>query len=97
MKLVAAVIVCFTIAIHVVSSFRLGKSYAQRSISDSTKSHFTALKVKDASELPPQKSVKYVLVTGGVISGIGKGITASSLGLLLKMYGMRMTAVKIDP
>nr|CAG8515774.1 7089_t:CDS:10 [Entrophospora candida] len=41
--------------------------------------------------------MKYILVSGGVISGIGKGIFASSLGLLLKTYGLRVTAIKIDP
>lgn len=41
--------------------------------------------------------VKYVLVSGGVISGIGKGLTASSLGVLLKSCGWRVTAIKIDP
>lgn len=41
--------------------------------------------------------VKYILVTGGVISGIGKGIIASSTGLLLKSTGLRVTAIKIDP
>lgn len=39
----------------------------------------------------------YIVVTGGVISGLGKGITASSLGLLLKAYGLNVTAIKIDP
>lgn len=41
--------------------------------------------------------VKFVLVSGGVISGIGKGLTASSLGVLLKCCGWRVTAIKIDP
>ena len=41
--------------------------------------------------------MKYILVSGGVISGIGKGIFASSLGLLLKTSGLRVTAIKIDP
>ncbi|KAJ4228063.1 CTP synthase ura7 [Fusarium solani] len=41
--------------------------------------------------------MKYVLVSGGVISGIGKGIIASSSGLLLKTLGLKVTAVKIDP
>jgi CTP synthase len=40
---------------------------------------------------------KYILVSGGVISGIGKGVIASSTGLLLKSYGLRVTAIKIDP
>ncbi|RDL36730.1 CTP synthase [Venustampulla echinocandica] len=41
--------------------------------------------------------MKYVLVSGGVISGIGKGIIASSSGLLLKTLGLKVTAIKIDP
>ena len=41
--------------------------------------------------------MKYVVVSGGVLSGLGKGVTASSIGLLLKSAGLRVTAVKIDP
>jgi CTP synthase len=41
--------------------------------------------------------VKHVFVTGGVISGLGKGLTASSLGLLLKTYGYKVTMQKFDP
>lgn len=41
--------------------------------------------------------MKYIVVTGGVISGIGKGITASSIGLLLKQSGFHVSAIKIDP
>jgi len=41
--------------------------------------------------------MKYVIVTGGVLSGLGKGITTSSLGMLLKVRGLNVTAVKIDP
>jgi len=41
--------------------------------------------------------MKYVIVSGGVLSGLGKGVTASSLGVLLKSAGMRPTAIKIDP
>ncbi|GMM37842.1 CTP synthase [Saccharomycopsis crataegensis] len=41
--------------------------------------------------------MKYVFVSGGVISGIGKGILASSTGLLLKTLGYRVTSIKIDP
>ncbi len=40
---------------------------------------------------------KYVFVTGGVASGLGKGLTASSLGRLLKMRGLRVTMQKLDP
>jgi CTP synthase len=44
-----------------------------------------------------KKETKYIFVVGGVISGVGKGITASSLGLILKNRGLKVTAVKIDP
>ncbi|KDQ60060.1 hypothetical protein JAAARDRAFT_594888 [Jaapia argillacea MUCL 33604] len=40
---------------------------------------------------------KYIVVSGGVVSGIGKGIIASSTGLLLKTTGLKVTAIKIDP
>lgn len=42
-------------------------------------------------------AVKYVFVTGGVVSGLGKGITAASLGRLLKMRGYQVTMQKFDP
>ena len=42
-------------------------------------------------------SVKYVFVTGGVVSGLGKGITAASLGRLLKARGLKVAAQKLDP
>ena len=41
--------------------------------------------------------MKYVLVSGGVVSGIGKGLTASSIGVLFKSCGWRVTSIKIDP
>ena len=41
--------------------------------------------------------MKFVIVTGGVLSGLGKGVTASSSGLLLQRAGFAVTAVKIDP
>ena len=40
---------------------------------------------------------KYVFVTGGVVSGLGKGITAASLGRLLKMRGYKVASQKLDP
>lgn len=44
-----------------------------------------------------KKKVKYIFVTGGVVSSLGKGITASSLGLLLKQRGFSVTVQKFDP
>ena len=40
---------------------------------------------------------KYIFITGGVVSGLGKGITAASLGRLLKMRGLKVAAQKLDP
>ena len=45
----------------------------------------------------PLMSMKYVVVSGGVLSGLGKGVTASSIGVLLKSAGLRVTSIKIDP
>mgnify|MGYP000877081516 FL=1 len=42
-------------------------------------------------------SAKFIFVTGGVVSGLGKGITAASLGRLLKARGLRITMQKFDP
>jgi CTP synthase len=47
--------------------------------------------------MSPRKKVKFIFVTGGVVSSLGKGITASSLGLLLKQRGFRVTIQKFDP
>ncbi len=44
-----------------------------------------------------KKKCKYIFVVGGVISAVGKGITSSSLGLILKNRGLNVTAIKIDP
>lgn len=43
------------------------------------------------------KSTKYIFVTGGVVSGLGKGITAASLGRLLKSRGLKVASQKLDP
>ena len=43
------------------------------------------------------KNVKYIFVTGGVVSGLGKGITAASLGRLLKSKGYKVISQKLDP
>jgi CTP synthase len=44
-----------------------------------------------------KKKVKFIFVTGGVVSSLGKGVSASSLGLLLKQRGYRVTIQKFDP
>lgn len=45
----------------------------------------------------PASATKYVLITGGVVSGLGKGVTASSVGVVLKACGLRVTCIKIGP
>ena len=40
---------------------------------------------------------KFIFVTGGVVSSLGKGITAASLGRLLKLRGLRVSMQKLDP
>ncbi len=49
------------------------------------------------SQGSPRQQVKYIFVTGGVVSSLGKGIAASSIGLLLKSRGLRVTIQKFDP
>lgn len=44
-----------------------------------------------------KRMTKYIFVTGGVVSGLGKGITAASLGRLLKSRGLKVAAQKLDP
>ncbi|MBD3203248.1 CTP synthase [Candidatus Woesearchaeota archaeon] len=43
------------------------------------------------------KKTRYIAVTGGVLSGLGKGVVTASLGYLLKAQGYKVTAIKIDP
>ena len=43
------------------------------------------------------RPVKYIFVTGGVVSALGKGIAAASLGRLLKARGLEVQAQKFDP
>ncbi len=53
--------------------------------------------MQDFIEKVGMKMAKYIFVTGGVVSGLGKGITAASLGRLLKARGLKVAAQKLDP
>ena len=53
--------------------------------------------MQDSTDSDPVDCMRYVVVTGGVLSGLGKGVTASSIGVLLKSAGLRVTSIKIDP
>ncbi|RKX20438.1 MAG: CTP synthase, partial [Candidatus Zixiibacteriota bacterium] len=44
-----------------------------------------------------EKRVKYIFVTGGVVSALGKGIASASIGLLLKKRGLNVNIIKCDP
>ena len=47
--------------------------------------------------LRQQHTTKYIFVTGGVVSSLGKGIAAASIGRLLVERGLRVTMLKFDP
>ena len=47
--------------------------------------------------MPSRKRTKYIFITGGVVSALGKGITAASIGVLLKSRGLHVTIMKLDP
>jgi len=47
--------------------------------------------------VPRRRQIKYIFVTGGVVSSLGKGIASASIGLLLKQRGLRVTIQKFDP
>ncbi|MCX6780339.1 MAG: CTP synthase, partial [Candidatus Magasanikbacteria bacterium] len=44
-----------------------------------------------------KQKTKYIFVIGGVLSGVGKGVTAASIGRIFKNYGFNTSAIKIDP
>ena len=48
-------------------------------------------------KVQPKRQRKYIFVVGGVMSGVGKGVASSSIALLLKARGLKVTALKIDP
>jgi CTP synthase len=54
-------------------------------------------KQKQSIPVAEKQPVKYIFITGGVVSSLGKGIVSSSLGLLLKSRGFRVTIQKFDP
>jgi len=61
---------------------------------------FKQFKIAPLNILPmlaKKRGMKYIIVTGGVMSGLGKGITAASIGRILKNKGFNVTAIKIDP
>ena len=47
--------------------------------------------------MPDRKKRKYIFVVGGVLSGVGKGVTSASLGAIFEAKGLRATVIKADP
>src|SRR3989338_2489877 len=47
--------------------------------------------------MAPQNKTKFIFITGGVASSLGKGIAASSIGAILEARGLKITIVKMDP
>ena len=45
----------------------------------------------------PENIKKYIFIVGGVMSGVGKGVAAASIGKILQSRGFEVTAIKIDP
>src|SRR5690606_33771605 len=50
-----------------------------------------------AEEVMNSRPTKYIFVTGGVVSSIGKGLAAASMGALMEARGLRVTNIKLDP
>src|ERR671918_2448699 len=69
-----------------------GPSYSQRAPAASSRRLLLP-----ALRKHPQTATKHLFVTGGVVSSLGKGLTASSLGQLLTARGLRVTMQKLDP
>ena len=71
------------------SLFLLCICYAPSFVADKVVCIFTIMIFGE--EMEYQMAIKYIFVTGGVVSGLGKGITAASLGRLLKARGYKVT------
>lgn len=65
-------------------------------MANTKKVNSTKSRVSAEQKLPPKKQTKYLFVTGGVLSGVGKGITAASLGALFKARGLNVSIQKCD-
>jgi len=73
-----------------------GEASHQLALRSGARSQLTLL-LASAARVLEEDRMKYLVVTGGVVSGLGKGISISSMGVMLKACGLRVTAIKIDP
>ena len=49
------------------------------------------------SDIPVKNKPKYVIITGGVVSGLGKGVVSASIGSIFTMMGLKVNIKKMDP
>lgn len=97
----------YKILLHFISLLYISSTFASVSVKNwqesSTKVCIRSLrggsnsKLDDLIDEAVSSNRKIIVVTGGVLSGIGKGVTASSIGVLCRGLGFRVTALKIDP
>ena len=78
-------------------STRLANQFDQFKMNGSLNNLTNSINQAIDNQSTANSKMKYILITGGVISGIGKGILASSIGAVLKASGIKITSIKIDP
>lgn len=75
--------------------FCVRQTFPSQSLTQTLRLRLKAHSHSEAETQSKRAEMKYVLVTGGVVSGLGKGVTASSVGVVLKACGLRVTSIKI--
>lgn len=82
---------------HGAANGRTLNGTTSHSSSDGSSNGFAGRTDLASEALDTLEPMKYIVVTGGVVSGLGKGVTISSIGRMLKNCGLRTTSIKIDP
>jgi hypothetical protein len=80
--------------IEVVQNLKNGRYNKKR---QSGKEAVTNEQIRQKSKIMSEKKTKYIFVTGGVVSSLGKGLAASSIGCLLEARNLKVTFIKLDP
>ena len=55
------------------------------------------MRIQSSMRVYPKNKPSYIFISGGVLSGLGKGITTASIGRILKYKGFKVTVIKTDP
>lgn len=82
---------------RIIESSRIGIRHCKIITRTSAISSVKRFKSYSREKSETNHKMKFILVTGGVISGVGKGVIASSFGTLLNCNGIPVTSLKIDP